>query len=190
MVGSSITKYAFIKARTRPGGINLGLQRMQAEIWWQGRSGLTLNKVRSQINIMRRFENAPHFILLQIGGNDIGKVRLGLLQLQLKQFLAWLCQQLPQTKIIFSQILPRSEWRYSGDKPAMDRCRRRLNSTMATYLIKRGGYYVHYPDIKCNNDFFQKDGVHLTDLGNDVYLNIIQGAIETFITQGVVHSFP
>jgi hypothetical protein len=35
MVGSLIVKNAFIVARQRSRGINLGLSRINVEIWWQ-----------------------------------------------------------------------------------------------------------------------------------------------------------
>jgi hypothetical protein len=38
----------------------------------------------------------------------------------------------PTTKIIWSQILPRSNWRYSENLKAMDRVRIRLNNAAAT----------------------------------------------------------
>ena len=177
-------------ARTRPGGVNLGLQRLQTNVWWQGRSGLTLDKIRAHIRVMMRFEDAPQFIVIHIGGNDIGNVRIGLLQLKMKQFISWLDDQMPHTRIIFSQILPRKDWRFSNDNVAMDRCRRRLNSTVATYTMRNGGYYIRYPDNKYDDNFLKEDGVHLTSLGNEVFLNIIQGAIGTFLSNSRSRSFP
>jgi hypothetical protein len=38
-----------------------------------------------------------------------------------------------------------------------------------------------YPDIKADNQFLVPNGVHLNELGNNILLNIIQGAIEAFI---------
>lgn len=71
----------------------------------------------------------------------------------------------------------------------MEKCRRRLNSTVAAFSINKGGYYIHYPDIKpCR--IFLEDGVHLTNLGNEVFLNIIQGAIDAFTTGFGGRSFP
>jgi hypothetical protein len=58
--------------------------------------------------------------------------------------------------------------RYSEDIETMETCRRRLNSTVATFLIHKGGYYIHYPDIKPSRIFLE-DGVHLTNLGNECF---------------------
>lgn len=65
----------------------------------------------------------------------------------------------------------------------MERIRHKLNSTIATFVLKNGGCYIHYPDIKTKTKtYLVEDGVHLASLGNEVFLNIIQGALETFLT--------
>jgi hypothetical protein len=88
---------------------------------------------------------------------------------------------MPQIKIVWSQILPRFSWRYSDNFEAMERSRRRLNNCIASCVLKSGGCYIRYPDLK-HTAIFKDDGVHLTELENEllVLLNNIQGAIETF----------
>ena len=66
----------------------------------------------------------------------------------------------------------------------MENCRNRLNSSIGTHITKYGGYYIRYPDIKASDQFITSDHVHLTSLGNNIYLNTIQGALETFIKSG------
>jgi hypothetical protein len=53
-----------------------------------------------------------------------------------------------------------------------------------------GGGYIHYPDLKPNTTFLIPDGVHLTPLGNELFLNTIQGALEVFVTRNEVISYP
>ena len=184
IVGSSIVKYAFLEARQRPGGVNLSLQRLGVNIWWQGRSGLTLSKLRNHIRTMMKLEDPPNYIVVHIGGNDLGNTRLGYLHYQLEQFMSWLSIQLPETALIWSQILPRLSWRYSKNTEAMDKGRRRLNSSIGAYMIKHGGCYLLYPDIKATHEFISTDDVHLTKLGNNIFLNIIQGGLEAIISRG------
>ena len=44
---------------------------------------------------------------------------------------------------------------------------------------------VKYPDIKAGNELlFQADGVHLSDIGNDIFLNTICAAMEQFVSSG------
>jgi hypothetical protein len=53
------------------------------------------------MNAMMHFEDPPDFIIIQIGGNAIGNVRIGYLHLELKQFITWVSEQLPHASIIF-----------------------------------------------------------------------------------------
>ncbi|CAG2188093.1 unnamed protein product [Mytilus edulis] len=72
IVGSSIIKHAFGEARGRPGGVNLGLQRMGVNIWWQGKCGGKVLDMKQQIRTMLKYEDPPTILVLHIGGNDIG----------------------------------------------------------------------------------------------------------------------
>lgn len=133
---------------------------------------------------MLRYEDPPNKLVIHIGGNDIGKVRLGYLQYQLKELFVWLSQLMPETALIWSNILPRLQWRYSNNNVKMEKSRRRLNSTIATHMIKKGGCCIRYPDIQANAQFLDDDGVHLSKLGNSIMLNTLQGALETFVLNG------
>ena len=94
----------------------------------------------------------------------------------------------PNTKIIWSQILPRKNWRYSRNEKAMERSRCRVNSAAATETIRSGGGYIKYMDIKYS--LLADDGVHLFSLGYEVFLNTIQGALESFIDSSYTVVFP
>jgi lysophospholipase L1-like esterase len=48
-------------------------------------------------------------------------------------------------------------------------------------MVKNVGYYIHYPDIRKTAQFISADGVHLTALGNGIFLNTLQGALEKLI---------
>lgn len=85
-------------ARSRPGDVHLGLsERFQTTIWWQGTSGLITSKIKKQINIMAIYEDPPNIIIIHIGGNDIGHIRLGYLQLMLKRLFDWLWVKYPES---------------------------------------------------------------------------------------------
>ena len=137
-----------------------------------------------------QYEDPPNFIMLHVGENDTGNVKLGLIQLQLEILISWIAKQMPYAKIIFSQLLPRLSWRYSENNSKMEKCRRRINSAIASFIVKNGGYYIYYPDIKADNQSLVPDVVHLDELENNILHNIIQGAIETFIYNESKYSFP
>ncbi|CAC5421755.1 unnamed protein product [Mytilus coruscus] len=189
IVGSSLVKNAFVQARTRPGGINLGLDQNGVQLWWLGKSGMRLNDLLNRIKLMLRYEEPPTYLVLHIGGNDLGEIKTGVLRNRLKNYLKNVSELLLNTTLVWSQILPRLTWRYSADTEAMDRSRQRINSSLASYIIRQGGHYIRYPDISPNSTFICQDGVHLTDIGNYIFLNTIQGALEAFLVYSS-HTFP
>jgi hypothetical protein len=73
-------KHAFTEARQRPGGINLGLERLHAHIWWQGKSGMLASQLPKQIRIMFQFEDPSSYLVVHVGGNYIGKENFGYLR--------------------------------------------------------------------------------------------------------------
>ena len=115
----------------------------------------------------------------------MGNVKVGYLRNRIKNCINTLSQKIPQTKIVWSQILPRLKWRYSDNMKAMEAARVRINSTIATFVIKNGGHYIKYPDILPSELFIQPDGVHLSDLGNNIFLNTLQGALESFVANQI-----
>ena len=181
IVRSSIIKGAFLEAKQRPGGIHLTLQRLDVNILWQGRSGLTLDRLTNHIRTLLSLEDPPNYILFHIGGNDLGCKKLGYLHYLLERFLSWLSKTMPDSMLMWSQILPRLNWRYSNNLAVMDKCRRRLNSSNGAHINRNGGCYICYPDFKATNQFISTDGVHLAKPGNAIFLNTIQGGLETFI---------
>jgi len=106
----------------------------------------------------------------------------------MKQVMQYLFELLPNTLIVWSQVLPRLKWSPSNDVYAMERSRLRLNSAVAKSVLERVGVegaYIKYPGIDMSAvNMFDADGVHLSRVGNDVFLNTITGALETFITTG------
>ena len=55
----------------QPGGINLSLKkRLGVSIWWQGRGGLTLRKLKNHIRLLMRLEDTPDYVVIHIWGND------------------------------------------------------------------------------------------------------------------------
>ncbi|XP_071173096.1 uncharacterized protein [Mytilus edulis] len=184
IVGSSLIRNAFVHARSRTGGVNLGLHRIGVKIWWQGYGGMGLKDLESTIKRLMKYEKAPKYLVLHIAGNDLGKTKLGFLRNEIKATLEKVQSYLPNSSIVWSQILPRTNWRHSKSQDSMMACRIRINSAIASFVLKNGRHYIKYPDILPNSIFLKEDGVHLTDLGNDIFLNNLQGALEMFICSG------
>jgi hypothetical protein len=64
----------------------------------------------------------------------------------------------------------------------MEITRKRVNRGVHSYLLKIGGYVIRHPNFDDRHPaLFKKDGVYLSFIANDIFLNQIQGALETFL---------
>ncbi|XP_073765255.1 uncharacterized protein isoform X2 [Danio rerio] len=150
-------------------GTNLGLD---AHIRWFGCGGLVWRNLLSFFHRCLGGRAVPDVLLVHCGGNDLGKIKSIILAAMIKQDLRDLHRQFPQMKIIFSAITQRCLWRSAENLKKVDRARRFVNRVMATFMVSVGGAIVHHPEIKHKDpSHFLRDGVHLTPLGNDIFLN-------------------
>jgi hypothetical protein len=177
-LGSSILKHAFVVARSRPDGVNLGVEF--TEIWWQGYGGMTLRDVTKKLRTLQAVGVDPQVIILHCGGNDFGRIPVKELRAFIDNILQYINTNF-KARVIWSEILPRRTWRYSSNNAAMESVRKRFNSYAATKVIKQNGFYIKHPDLQETSDaFYLPDGVHLTFLGNCIFLNQISSALQAF----------
>ena len=94
IVGSSIIKDEFVSARSCPGGTCLGLSPLNVSIWWQGKQGMVVRQIKGQIRLMKKFEDAPQFIILHVAGNDLGYKKVGFLRNNIKNIIRWILIEL------------------------------------------------------------------------------------------------
>ncbi|XP_078320273.1 uncharacterized protein LOC111112779 [Crassostrea virginica] len=184
LVGSSIIKHAFLEAVLRPGGTNLTLERQNISLWWQGYSGLQLGKMTQKIRSLKNVGPVPNFILIHCGGNDLGKLSVRRIRVVAKLLLLFIRTNFQNIKVIWSFILPRLQWRTSASLKAMEKARKRVNSHIATTVLQSGGAIIRHTDIKPDPALFAQDGVHLSSLGNSIFLNSLQGGLEAIIIHG------
>ncbi|KAJ8317540.1 hypothetical protein KUTeg_005444 [Tegillarca granosa] len=172
IVGSSIISHAMTRAIKSTFKKNLQLETNNLSVLWQGKPGMRWEQVFNKIKHLITFIDPPEFLLLHCGGNDIGS-------------------SLKSTRLIWSQILPRLEWRNEVNHRALNKVRVRVNRKIANFVLKNNGFYIKYPElIESNTGCFSKDNVHLSDLGNDLFLFRIQQALQTFLTTNHIVSPP
>ena len=120
-VGSSFVRRAFLYSRNRPGGKNLGLERLNVTLWWQGYGGLCLNTVLTKIRTIKQVAETPQFILLHCGANDISLVNCGAWRNLFVTVHTLILNYFPLVHIIWSQMLPRFKWKYSENVKSMNK---------------------------------------------------------------------
>jgi len=187
-LGSSIIRNAFMAARGSYRGTNLGLDAQNMKLWWQGYSGITLLNLRRKLKVLFKVGDEPTFVLIHCGGNDIGLSSLHVLRYCVDNILHDIHRHWPFAKVIWSEILPRRVWRYSNNAVAMDRVRQRLNNYAATKVCRAGGSYIKHADLRSvDNQLFGSDGIHLTALGNDIFLNELSAQLEAIKKRHEIH---
>lgn len=136
------------------------------------------------------YGTGPSFLIIHCAGNDIGQTRCGLLRYLVKTTISLLQVLLPGTVLIWSSILPRLEWRYSSNTKAMENSRNRINRAISSFITLQGGKSIKYPDFQYRTPGLFSDSVHLSFIGNDIFLNSLQAAMETFLNFPDVKIYP
>jgi hypothetical protein len=80
-----------------------------------------------------------------------------------------------------------------GDGKIIEKIRKRVNCAVNNFIKNEGHCVIKHPNIRASEiELYRFDGTHLSDIGNDihVYLNNLQGALETFIMSPNTKNFP
>ncbi|XP_062607999.1 uncharacterized protein LOC134269810 [Saccostrea cucullata] len=182
IIGSSLIFWAQKYAQQRMLN-NLGFESHR--LIWHGIRGMVWSQLYPTIQKKLKDNNPPTILVIHCGGNDIGNPHNTLkgLQMYMKSTIVNISQLMPKTVIVWSHILPRSNWTLCLSNNDGENWRR-INSALATFVVKKMcGASIKYPDIlKRHVALFRKDGVHLSDLGNDLFVNSLRNALGLFLS--------
>ena len=145
-----------------------------------GRSGGKWNHLHQ---ILTNFHGQkPKYIIIHLGGNNIGNTPIGKLIYQIKTDLTLLSQQYGSTRIVWSDILPRRYWSEARGKKAqakMEGLRKRLNRSIHKHMTEIDGHTIRHDNIKYeDHEYFKHDGTHLSAKGNQRLLDNISNFIK------------
>ncbi|KAJ8314851.1 hypothetical protein KUTeg_007001 [Tegillarca granosa] len=183
IVGSSIVYWAQRRALSRPVGRNLGLEKYGVQIRWCVIRGMKWSQLLTRIQ--RDLRNFPQYLVIQLGSNDLVSRASGMLHWEMKLDLLSL-SKLPNTTVVWSCILPRLFWYGARSQVAIDNVRKRTNREISSYILKLGGRVITQSDLSDKETgCYRFDGIHLSDIGNDIYLNALQGALESFLIKDI-----
>ena len=63
----------------------------------------------------------------------------------------------------------------------MEAARRRLNNHAARAVIRANGFYIKHPDLRdLSEGLYAEDGVHLSFIGNCIFLTQLSSGIAAF----------
>ncbi|XP_049327960.1 uncharacterized protein LOC111195462 [Astyanax mexicanus] len=178
IIGDSYIRRGEEIARSSLGG-DLGVK---AKVSWFGWGGLRWRGLVPFFNKSLRGRTAPDMLIIHCGGNDLGGMNAVHLIAEMKVDLLDLHRRFPHIKLLLSDITPRRQWRSTIHPKQIDMARKWVNRKMADFILGVEGVVIHHPNILFYNPWlFLRDRVHLSPLGNELFLNDIAESLKTFI---------
>ncbi|KAM8924600.1 uncharacterized protein RCH25_009300 [Pelodytes ibericus] len=186
LIGHSYIFWAKSRAAARPGGENLGLSRTVAEVRWFGIRGMRWVRLLPELVQLSRLLGAPDILLLHLGGNDLGSVPVWNLCETVKRDLASLLVLFPNVTLVWSEVVPRNYWRCAHNQRALERCRVKFNKQISKFVLGVGGVTIRHRVFETDAAmYFRSDGVHLTEVGLDLFNLALQDGLEQAIASVV-----
>ena len=122
-------------------------------------------------------------LIIQLGSNDLGNVK-GKELIELSRcYIRRLMTLYSDLRLIWSEILQRRYWHNDNNQVAIETSRKKVNLAIKNIFLNeiQKGCIIRHPNITVKEkSLFRYDGVHLSDVGNNIYLNNIQGSLENF----------
>ncbi|KAM4021696.1 uncharacterized protein ACNLHF_027016 [Anomaloglossus baeobatrachus] len=177
VVGHSYIYWAEKRAMIRPGGKNLGFRNV--EVNWRGIRGLRWQQIFPEMVDISRSATGPLVMVIHAGGNDLVKRSTVELLTVMKTDIERLAYLFPDTVWVWSEIVPRAVWHGAKNANGIERSRRKINARMAKFMRERCGIVVRHHQLEGDNSaLLRADGVHLTDIGQDILLSGIQDGVD------------
>lgn len=177
LLGHSFIYWAARFAARSSWGLNLGLGA-SAFLHWKGIRGMRWSQFMD-VAIKESHGWVPDILVVHLGGNDIAtQPGKHLILSILADFREWR-DKFPHCNIIWSTIIPRFTWRAECDPERLNRARRSINREVCRAVRSSFGSVVGHPGICLNKpELFRSDGVHLSDLGLQLFLEDLQRGLQ------------
>ncbi|XP_029442039.1 uncharacterized protein LOC115081909 [Rhinatrema bivittatum] len=175
IVGHSVHQ-AKRRAAKRPYGENLNLNTDRWRVQWFGKGGMgwedLLPFLQAKVGIM----GPPSILIIHLGGNDIGKLSCRKLIGIMRKDLARIMSLWPEMKVGWSEIIIRIKHR---TERVWKNGVKKLNRQIGKWVVQQGGFWIrHEWSWGMLEGFFLGDGVHLSDVGMDLYNNALEEGLE------------
>lgn len=124
----------------------------------------------------------PKVIVIHLGGNDLPIHALRFLFKAINDAVDYMAEAFPDAKLVWVEILDRLNWGVSKDElKAIYLKRKRLNQ-FGRRIFKGENRSVLKVDIDTSTPgFYRGDGIHLSDVGLDMYNDAIREHLITLI---------
>ncbi|XP_077319008.1 uncharacterized protein LOC143974648 [Lithobates pipiens] len=180
IVGHSYVCWGARRGDMRPDGRQLGISRRAAELHWLGIPGMQWDGVMGVVDRYVLLDGPPDVLVLHAGGNDLGLRKVRDLLVDIKADFLRLRERFPNTILLWSDIVARTRWRWARSVASIQKTRIRVNKVVGRFVVKNGGLVIRHRELESNVGLYlRRDGVHLTDVGIDLWSLGLQGGIQT-----------
>lgn len=184
IIGDSLISHLEEDVGALRGSLNLGLA---FNVLWLGTGGMHWSDLIPRFQCTMIFHPPPVMIIIHVGGNDLVTMKQAKLIKVIRRDLGYIASVFPSVKIAWSDILPRNWWRGIENSPdnlaKIDEKRKRINRAGRQVVrdLVCGRAIMHEIDT-LTPGLLKPDGVHLTLIGNAIFLNTFEEAVNTFHT--------
>ncbi|OCT67472.1 hypothetical protein XELAEV_18038770mg [Xenopus laevis] len=184
IIGHSYIYRAVRRAAKQEYGTNLNLNKQQVKVTWLGLRGAIWHDLLAMLSQMISRWGQPDIVLIHLGGNDIGKEKTIEIIRFIRRDLAQLHFSFPEVLFVWSEIVSRITWFQSPETKALDRCHKKINSAIAKFAKWLNVFTYRHTDLELTGSgLYRDDGVHLSDIGLDIFNNGLRNAIELAISK-------
>ena len=148
---------------------------------WEGIGGAGVQRTRqSFLQLLARMPE-PQYLVLHTGSNDLAHMPVGALRHKLAELLLLMKAALPRTVIIWSDMLPRLNYRGARCAKTVAKSSDTVNRFLRNFAVQNGMRCIKHHGVKrSRGEAFLPDGVHLSETGNKAFQREIWGALEAF----------
>ncbi|XP_062573884.1 uncharacterized protein LOC134235752 [Saccostrea cucullata] len=173
IIGSSIIHWAHQRSIDTY-STDLGLQN--CNIKWHGIRGMRWSSLTETLHSATK-DIIPNIIIIHLGSNNISFSSPFSLITKMKNDISSYMENFPDTIFIYSELLSRRVWGkiavWEGENKKMI-----INRELGSFMERRGGKVIFHHEIHWKNrTLFRRDGVHLTEIGNDILLSDFKDAL-------------
>lgn len=150
-------------------------------------------QLRAEFQRLMLFHPAPAMVVIHLGGNDLVTWSQSKLLKKIKTDLRYMASVFPDAQVIWSDILPRQAWRGVESSVEslrkLDQKRKRINRIGRQVTLSLNGKGISHELDFATPGIFRPDSVHLTRIGNAIFLNTFEEALNIFFRNPSVSVF-
>ncbi|XP_056407256.1 uncharacterized protein LOC130298351 isoform X2 [Hyla sarda] len=177
--GHSYVRRGAIRAAVRRDGRQLGFSRDLAVLRWIGIGGMLWCGVLPEVQFNASLDRHPDILVVHAGGNDLGLRSSRELIRDIKLDILRLKSTFPGLLFVWSDMVARRVWRHARSVDRLNKARVKLNKEVGRFVRRNGGIVVRHTDLEGEPwEFLDPDGIHLNDIGMDLWALALQGGIE------------